>query len=354
MMQPTVTVDLGALAANWRTFASGAPDNRIAGVVKADAYGLGASRIGPALLAAGCRRFYVAWPSEGAALRTLLGNGVEIAVLLGGDAADFPILREAQLEPVLNHPGQAQAWMAAGGAAHAYSVHVDTGMNRLGASSSDWRDLSILAPRPNYVISHLASAEDRTSPDNPRQLNDFLRAADLWPGRPRSLAASAGAWLGAPFAFGEIRAGIGLFGAGPPDPSGRSPIPVARLSAAILQLRLIERGETVGYGGSFTAGDRMRLATLGVGYADGLPRSASNRGFAVIGGERRAIVGRVSMDLTTVDATGLDAKVGDEAELFGPTLPIDEQAQALGTISYELLTGLGTRTRRLYLPAIPS
>ncbi|MBU6320048.1 MAG: alanine racemase [Alphaproteobacteria bacterium] len=353
MMQPTIRVNLDSLVANWRLVARACPGASIAAVVKADAYGMGADRIAPSLAHAGCRRFYVAWPSEGARLRSILGQGADIVVLLGADEEDYQLMREAELEPVLNSPAQAGAWMRTAGTDKPYSVHVDTGMNRLGASPSDWAEMSAIAPAPVSVISHLASADDPASEQNSLQLRGFQTAAHLWPAARRSLSASAGAWLGRDFCFDEIRAGIGLYGAGPAPRSGPAPACVATFSASILQTRTLETGDQAGYGGTFTAPSRMRIGTLGVGYADGFPRSASNRANVVIRGERRPVVGRVSMDLTLIDITGLPAKEGDEAELFGPSLPIEDQAQAMGTIGYELLTRIGPRCRKVYVDALP-
>lgn len=351
-MQPTIRVNLDSLVANWRLLSTACPGANVAAVVKADAYGMGIDRIAPALAHAGCRRFYVAWPSEGARLRSILGQGAEIVVLLGADEQDYKLMREAELEPVLNSPAQAQAWMQAAGPDQPYSVHVDTGMNRLGASPSDWAAMSSIAPAPVSLISHLASADDPASEQNKSQLEGFQRAAQLWPVARRSLSASAGAWLGTDFCFDEIRAGISLYGAGPAPRSGPAPACAATLSAFILQTRTLETGDQAGYGGTFTAPSRMRIATLGIGYADGFLRSASSRASVVIRGERRPVVGRVSMDLTLIDITGLPVKEGDEAELFGPSLPIEEQAQAMGTIGYELLTRIGPRCRKIYIDAL--
>lgn len=352
-MQPTLRIDLAILVSNWRLLLNTCPGADIAAVVKSDAYGMGADRIAPCLAHAGCRTFYVAWPSEGARLRSILGPGPDIVILLGSDEQDFQLMREAQLEPVLNTPAQAKAWMRPAGPGHPYSIHMDTGMNRLGASRSDWALMQSIAPSPARLISHLASADDPASEQNGRQLKDFHEAARLWPAGKRSLSASAGASLGPDFRFGEIRAGIGLYGAGPAPRSGPSPVCATTFTAFVLQTRTVEAGDQVGYGGTFTAPSRMRLATLGVGYADGFPRSASNRASVLIRGERRPVVGRVSMDLTMIDITGLSVTEGDEAELFGPSLPVEDQAQSMGTIGYELLTRIGPRCRRIYSEALP-
>jgi alanine racemase len=319
-----------------------------AAVVKADAYGLGAAPVARALAKAGCRRFYVAWPHEGVEVRKALGAGPGIAVFHGPAPDTVALFAEAQLEPVLNSLDQIRRWIAAGAAPAA--LHVDTGMSRLGVAEADWRAAAMAWPAPTLLVSHLASADE---PDgdtkNRSQLEALGRASTFWPSARRSFSATAGVYLGPTYAMDEIRPGIGLYGGGPIPMQGEAPLPVVTLTAPILQLREIGPGETIGYGATFTANQRHTLATVGIGYADGFLRAASNRGYGVVRGGRRPILGRVSMDLIVLDVTGVSAAVGDEVELMGVNLPLRDQAQAMGTIDYELLTRLGRRIRRNYV-----
>jgi alanine racemase len=229
----------------------------------------------------------------------------------------------------------------------AYSLHVDTGMNRLGVPKADWSEAARLAPSPHYLLSHLARV-DEDHAMNASQLAEFEKTAAHWPKTPRSFAATGGAYLGAKYTLEEVRAGIGLYGGGPAPSDGEPPKTVVTITTPILQIRKVNRGETVGYGATWMADGPKTLATVGLGYADGFLRAASNRGNAVVGGVRRPLVGRVSMDLIVVDVTGTNAKVGDEIEFLGPNMPLTEVASAMGTIDYELLTRIGPRVERTW------
>jgi alanine racemase len=350
--RPVLEIDLGAVVANWRRMRALAGPAEAAAVVKADAYGLGAAKVGRALAAAGCRLFYVAWSEEGAALRRAVGPQPEIRVFLGPTDADLSPFAVYGLTPVLSAPRQLAAWLA-GAPGAPFALQLDTGMNRLGLAAADW-PAAAAATRgaaPVAVLSHLACADEPAHPQNRRQLASFTEAAALWPGARRSLAASAGTYLGADFLFDEVRPGVALYGGGPADADGRSPQPVVTLTAPILQLRDVEAGAAVGYGASWTSPGPRRLATIGLGYADGFLRAAGNRGYGRCRDELRPLVGRVSMDLIVMDVTGLDARVGDAVELLGPHLSVGDQAAAMGTIDYELLTRLGGRSERRYRSA---
>lgn len=335
-----LTVDLDALARNLHTLQAvgGAP---VHPVVKADAYGLGAAPVARRLMAEGARTFFVARCAEGEALRTALGPTPAIYVLDGCLPGRVERLIAADLRPVLNDADQLARWP--GGAP--CGLQIDTGMNRLGFRPDNAPDPF---PGLDLVLSHLACADDPAQPMNARQREAFAAAAARYPGRVRSFANSGGAFLGPDYAFDALRPGICLYGGGPegrPDPRIRA---VATLSADILQLRDVPVGETVGYSRGFQADRPLRIATVGAGYADGVLRSYSPRGQALVGGELRPILGRVSMDVLALDATGLDVAVGDAVELFGRHRPIDEAAAAAGTIAYELLTAVTARVPRLY------
>jgi alanine racemase len=348
-------IDLAAIVANWRLLAAKAAPTSCAGVVKANGYGLGASEVARALAAAGCRRFYVATLDEGVALRTALGAEPEIAVFNGplpGSAAEFVA---ARLNPVLNDPGQISAWEAVpeGLQKPAAIVHVDTGLNRLGLSQAEFAALTGRLRAPSYamLISHLACAETPEHALNARQRDRFRAIGKKLPGRKASLAASSGVFLGADYHFDEVRPGAALYGVNP-CPGRPNPMrPVVRLRAQIVQLREIDRGESVGYGAAHVMDGPGILAIAAIGYADGWPRSLSHRGCGWLAGKRVPLLGRVSMDLATFDVSAVDPAArhpGAMIELIGDSYGIDAAAADAGTIGYEILTALGARYHRIY------
>lgn len=341
-------IDLGVIRANWRLFASLTP-NEAGATVKADAYGLGAARVAPALLKEGCRTFFVAQAQEGAALRDALGSGAAIHVYNGPAADTLNIFRSSNLHPVLNSPQQVSLWAEAGGGAPC-SLHIDTGMNRLGLTADEARALAASGHSLNLalILSHLACADIPDHPGNERQLAAFAGLSALFPDVPNSLANSGGALLGPEFQFGLTRPGIGLYG-GQPHRSRRAAIqPVAAIQAPIIMTRRVRTGETVGYGAEFVAQSDMTIAVIALGYADGLIRAASPGGHGRLAGRRAPLVGRISMDLAAVDVTGLENDVtpGAYVDFLGPDL--EDFAAAAGTISYEILTRLGARFARIY------
>ena len=355
-------VDLGAVVANWRTLAARHPSGPVAAVVKADAYGLGAAAVAPALAAAGCRHFFVATLDEALALRPLLSTLPEgtLAVLGGplpGTEADY---LAHDLTPVLNSLAEIDAWTAAArhaGRALPAILHVDTGMARLGLDAAG---RAVLRDDParlagidlRTVMTHLVSAECPDDPLNAAQARRFAAACGGLPPAPRSLAASSGIFLGPAFGSDLARPGAALWGINP-TPDRPNPMrATVRLRARVLALRDIGPGDTVGYNAGFTATRPTRVATAAIGYADGWRRSLSNRGAAIFDGAPVALVGRVSMDLTTFDATDHPGIVpGAWLDLIGPGQDVDAVAAAAGTNGYEVLTALGARVRRLYRPA---
>lgn len=348
-------IDLGAIVANWRLLARTAAPAICAAVVKANAYGLGAAPVAGVLLAAGCRRFFVATLDEGIALRAALGPEPAIAVFNGplpGSAAEFAA---ARLVPVLNEPGQVAAWSELPGRPPAI-VHVDTGFNRLGLSPAELEQhLDRLAAMPIVrLISHLACADDSGHALNAAQRARFVEARQRLPNVEAGLSASSGIFLGPAYHFDEIRPGAALYGVNP-QPGQANPMhPVVRLTAKILQIRKIDSGESVGYGAAHITRGPGLLATASIGYADGWPRSLSHRGCGWLAGKRVPLVGRVSMDLATFDVTGLpDSELfpGNAIELLGATYNVDDLAADAGTIGYEILTSLGARYHRVYREA---
>jgi len=340
-------IDLAAVAANWRLLENRVRPAGCAAVVKADAYGLGAARVAPALAAAGCRLFFVATLDEGIALRDCLPAPAEIAVLNGpfpGTAAAFCHHR---LTPVLNDEGQAAEWQGAGPA----MLQFDTGMNRLGFSTAALAETAREDRAWRALLSHLACAEAADHALNEVQRARFAAARDRLPRVPASLAASSGIFLGAAFHFDFVRPGAALYGINP-VPGAPNPMrPVVRLGARIIQLREVRAGDSVGYGGTHVMSGRGTLATAAVGYADGWRRAFAPGGSARLAGQRIPLVGRVSMDLAVFDVSAVEpalTRPGAWIELIGESRDIDAAASEAGTIGYELLTALGRRHHRVY------
>lgn len=363
-----LTVDLDAIAANYRQLSGVLGRSTECGaVVKADAYGLGLGPVAGALWTAGCRSFFVALAEEGLCLREFLPDAM-IHVFNGVDADTAQEMAAAGLIPVLNHPGQIEAWAGEArtrAATLPAILQVDTGMNRLGLSAAEAEALAgapekIVGLTLEAVMSHLACADDRDNHLNGEQLARFEATLKiLAPLHPRraSLANSSGIFLGAPFHFDLARPGAALYGINP-GTSDTSPMSqTIKLQGKILQTRTIDTPSTVGYGATHRAERGQRIATLGVGYADGFLRSLSNSASAFIGGVRVPVVGRVSMDLITIDVTAVPAEAtlpGALVDLIGPGHTADDLAREAGTIGYEILTALGRRFERRYLGGAPS
>jgi alanine racemase len=350
MARARLTIDLDAVAANWRALdARSGGGVETAAVVKADAYGLGADRVGPALAAAGARSFFVALAEEGAALRAALGPGPEISVFSGLMPGDAPLCAEAGLTPVLNSLGQIADFLRLL-PGHPCALQLDSGMHRLGLPPADVPAAAELVPRlaPRLVISHLACADEPDDPANAAQLEAFTALAGRFPGLRRSLAATGGVLLGPRYHFDLARPGVGLYG-GLPFADAR---PVVTLALPVIQVRDVLPGGRVGYGGAWTAPRPSRIATVAAGYADGLLRAVGG-GVRLYAGERPVpVVGRVSMDVITADVTELDP-VPDYLEILNEHQTIDDLAEAAGTIGYEILTSLGGRYDRVYKGAAP-
>lgn len=335
-------IDLSALKANYRALAAKAPGARAAAVVKADGYGLGAGLVARALAEEGASDFFVALASEARAVRDAVGQGPRIFVLSGHMAgADL-----GDAVPVLNSPEQYFRDRAIR-PGRPFAIQLDTGMNRLGFEPGEWAALraEILADGPELVMSHLACADEPEHPMNARQLAAFREMTEGVT-VPRSFAATGGILLGPDYHFDIIRPGVGLYG-GLPFADAQ---PVVRLSLPVIQVREVAAGETVGYSNTWTADRPTRVATLAAGYADGLHRTLSSdrqrpRIDLFAGDVRCPILGRVSMDLITADVSAL-AEIPEALDLICPRQPVDAVAEAMGTIGYEVLTGLGRRYAR--------
>jgi alanine racemase len=360
-----LTIDLAALAENWRTLARRVAPGRCAAVVKADAYGIGLDRAAPALWAAGARTFFVAHLGEGIAARRLLPHEAEIYVLNGlEEGADPTEYVEGLLKPAIGCLQELERWSAyaaESGRTSPCGLHLDTGMSRLGFDSLEAlrsaMDRHGPASGADLLMSHFVSSEIPDDPLNVRQITRFEAARAAFPHLAASLANSSGIFLPQRPVYDLARPGYALYG-GNPTPGQPNPMrPVVTLTVAVQQTRWIEAGATCGYNAQWTAKRRTRLATLAVGYADGLPRGAgatdSKPGAGVaIAGRRCPLVGRVSMDLVIADVTDLpeDAvKPGTRAEFLGATIELDDFASRSGTIGYQVLTSLGARYRRDYV-----
>ncbi len=357
-----LTIDLDAIVANWRKLEKTAIPAECAGVIKANAYGCGTEPVARALAGAGCKTFFVATLDEARAARAAVPQAA-IYVLNGLFQNTGEVYAEIDCRPVIGDLGELAEWDVfcrrtgwSGGAA----IHIDTGMNRLGLTFAEAQDLVPRIKAGDHgitlVMSHLVSGEQLNSPFNSRQLALFREIASLYTGVPASLANSSGIYLGPPFQFDIVRPGAALYGVNPTPEADNPMLPVVDLKARIVQIRSIERGDTVGYGGTWTARRPTRLAIIATGYADGYFRAASandgTRGAEVIvAGKRCPIAGRVSMDLIAVDITDLPphaARRGHMATLIGEGITVDELAHHFGTISYEVLTSLGRRFARVY------
>jgi alanine racemase len=366
----TLSIDLGAVIANWRRLGLEASGAECASVVKADAYGTGLERVGAALATAGCRTFFVAVPSEGVRLRAVVPQAA-IYVLNGLATGQGHLYLNHRLRPVLGSREEIAEWQAVcreTGLAGEAALHVDTGMKRLGLSLADFAGLMSERKRaplgfpPTLLVSHFVMSDNAGHPLNPRQMLSFEEARACAPDIPASIANSSGIFLGRRARHDCVRAGYALFG-GNPTPGRENPMrSVVTLTVPIAQIGTVESGETIGYDAQWTARRRLRVATLSAGYADGYPRGATATdakreagipaGEAIIAGRRCPFVGRVSMDLITVDVTAVpegEVRRGDPATLVGEGLRIDEVGQRAGTIGYEILTRLGRRYERRYV-----
>ncbi len=354
-----LTVDLGALVANWRHLAARAAPAECGAVVKADAYGCGIGEVVPALARAGCRTFFVAQPEEGVRARRAAPEAA-IYVLNGLLPGAAPAFAREGLRPVLGSRAEVEEWadFCREAGSRPAAIHVDTGMNRLGLPPHEARDLAgdplLAAFAPSLLMSHFVAAEDPADPVTRRQVALFAEVAALFPTVPASLANSSGHGLGSGATRALTRPGYALFG-GNPTPGEPNPMrPVVTLEARIVQVRHVEAGARAGYNGRWRAPGACRLATLSIGYADGYPRGASGGGAALVGDVLCPFAGTVSMDLIILDTTEAPddhVRRGAPVTLIGGALDIDEVGRRAGTIGYEILTRLGPRYARRYIGA---
>jgi alanine racemase len=343
MTTANLTIDLTAVAANWRAL-DAKTNCETSAVLKADAYGLGVVPVARTLAKAGARWFFVAAAEEGAAVRTALGPGPMICVFSGHMDGDTDLIRKHDLIPMLNSIDQLLRHVEAA-PAQGFGIQLDSGMNRLGMEPAEWAAVRDIALRqmPVLMMSHLACADAPDHPMNNKQLKTFIDlTSDI--DVPRSLSATGGILLGQNYHFDLTRPGVGLYGGQP----FADALPVVTLDLPVIQIRDLEVGETVGYGNAWTAPVPTRIATVAAGYADGLIRAMGGKTQVFAGDIACPVVGRVSMDLITVDITGLDA-APEKLTILGPHQNVDALAEAADTIGYEILTSLGARYKREYL-----
>ena len=357
-----LTIDLAALAENWRILGHRALPAECAAVIKADGYGCGLGPVAKTLVRAGCRTFFVADLDEARRARAAAPDAT-LYVLNGLMPGTGPAFADIRARPVIGNLLELAEWDAFvaasqwdGGAA----LHVDTGMNRLGITANE---AAALAPRirsENHgitlLMSHLACAQTPAHPLNKRQIDLFREVRLLYRGIPSSLANSSGIFLGEGAHCDIVRPGVALYGVNP-TPGRTNPMrPVVGLQARIVQVRHVPRGESVGYDATWTTRHASRIAVLAVGYGDGYPRDAGSTDSvpgaeAMIAGTRCPIAGRISMDLIAVDISELPegtGRRGEMATLIGGDINIDKVANIAGTIGYEILTRLGRRYHRVY------
>lgn len=346
---PRATIHLDNIVHNWRTLHDITPSSETAAVVKADAYGLGAPAVSRVLLRAGCKTFFVAYLEEGITLRRAIGREAEIYVLNGPNIDEVETYLEEGLIPVLSSLEHVALWQAA--PAGTCALQFETGMHRLGipteAPGFDFAPLKALAPK--LVMSHLACADTPEHPLNGQQKRQFDEICRHFPGVSASLSNSAGCLLGDGYAYDLRRPGISLYGGG----ASLTKLPIKHavtLEASIVSIFQARAGSFVGYGATAELTQKSRLATVNLGYADGILRAGSNTVKAHYEGIECPVIGRISMDLITIDVSKAHSgiKAGDHVEFLGANAKLDAQAARAGTLGYELLTGLSNRVQRLY------
>jgi alanine racemase len=358
-----LTIDLGALAANFAYLSAIADQAEAAITIKADAYGLGMAQCAPVLWEAGARSFFVALAAEGVQLRRILPKA-NIYVLHGVTPAGAPHLLAHDLIPMLGSPEMIALWRELGQGAPC-GIHVDTGMNRLGLTPEETTSLAAAGLgglNAVHLMSHFACADEPDHPKNAAQIAAFNAAKALFPGLRSSLQNSAGLFLGSRVRADLVRLGIALYGGEAVGGQPNQMQPVVTAEAEIMMVRQAKAGETVSYGATETLTRDTRIAVCSVGYADGWHRAGSGTGVALratgrrggegwVAGRSAPVLGRITMDQTMFDVTDVPAeavKAGDFIELFGPNIALDDAARAAGTIGYELLTSLGRRYARAY------
>jgi len=347
---PSLAISLAAIARNYTLLSRQLMSGRSGAVVKANAYGLGVAQIAPALLAAGCRDFFVATLEEGIYVRKILSTESvpsTVYVFHGARKGESKDFLAHNLIPVLNDRMQIACWNHAGPAA----LHIDTGMCRLGVTPEEAIAIAAEGQKFELLLSHLACADEPSHPKNNQQLAAFRAVIQHFPGTPASFANSSGIFLNSDYHYDIARPGCSLYGISPntdlPNPMEH----VATLSAPVLQYRTLTQDTDVGYSATARMKAGTVLATVELGYADGFHRALSNHAFGYAGDVRVPLIGRVSMDMVSVDVTQVPAHLHTpdmRIAFICEQQPVDVLAEAAGTIGYEIFTGMGNRVRRMY------
>ncbi len=348
---PIFNINLKKLIANYKLLKKLSAPAVAAGVVKDDAYGLGALEITKALYRAGCRHFFVAHGLEGSLIRNVAPKA-DIFVLQGIGEDSLPYFIKSELIPVINSPEMLSFWKKNRIKNIKPVIQVETGLNRLGFSV---KELEKLKPADinefSYVLSHLACADEQAHFMNARQLKNFRKIKSrFFPNTPATLSASDGVFLGPDFHFDLTRLGAALYGINTAPYRENEMQNILELKAPVLQVKSLDKGEFVGYSATFRAPTNMKIAIVSIGYGDGLPRSLSNRGKVIFYTRNTPhfcpILGRVSMDNIICDVTSIDnVKVGNFAYLINDDYTIDDIARDAGTIAYELISRIGKNPR---------
>ncbi len=351
-----LTINLSTIKNNYHLLQKFCQKSEVGASVKANCYGLGMEKIAPILEGTGCKNFFVANKYEGISLRNVLKNkNSNIYILNGYFSDDKKDFIEHNLIPVINSKYQFDSF---GKCAEELNqqlkcvVHINTGMNRLGMSTEEASQLHNKKLDIICVMSHLSSSEDNKSKSNEEQLIKFQTLSKNFPNSKKSLANSGGIFLGKDYHFDITRPGAALYGINPApylsDTGIRNPI---TLMAPIIQISKVLEGDYIGYNRTYQADKNLLIATLPIGYADGYLRALSNKGIVFINNREAPVVGRVSMDLITVDVTNIPAEdlfLGQQAEIIGPNITPDKIAELANTNTYEILTAIGNRYKIIY------
>ena len=353
-------INIDSIIHNYQFINNQVGNTECAAVLKADAYGMGASVIAKALDKAGCSTFFVATIDEGIELRACFSNNKnKIAVLSGLLKESEDIFYNNKLTPVLNDIEQIKKWDLYNRRKKRPApsiIQIDTGMNRLGLTISEFHDTfdkqtELEELRVGWIMSHLACGDQPRDIMNEKQLSVFLNAKKKFPNVKASLANSAGVFLGQSYHLDMVRPGIALYGSGSGSIPSNNLKQVIKLYSRILQIRTLSSGASVGYGASFRVSEATRVATVGLGYADGYLRSLSNCSWVFFNGVKLPVIGRISMDYITIDITKIASekiKTGDFIEVIDDKFTLDDLATVANTVPHELLTRLGTRHHRIY------
>lgn len=353
MNKPVLTVNLDALVKNWQLLRARHDGGNTAAVVKANAYGLGMVLVSQALAKAGCQTFFVATLAEAIALREALPEH-PIYVFQGMLEGEADAYRQYRLKPVINTVQQLCDYAAEEGL-QAAALHVDTAMQRLGLNITELEQVDVVACAKgtslDLLMTHYACASDLGSPINRKQRDIMRRAESVLPHLPTSYANSAAHFLSAEYHGGMTRPGCALYGINPCDDMESPLHPVVTLTAPILQCRTVHEVATLGYCATTHVRKGMKIVTIGIGYADGIHRTASNGLYGYIGEYRVPLLGRVTMDMLCFDASAVPDAALEQARdvvLMNGQQTVDDLARIYGTIGYEVLTGIGERVERVY------